>query len=89
MRFRDLSPDRTTNKFKVGDKVYVFSGKDPSSDYVIRAIITSIEDSSGYNLRAFKKDLPGIYMFNIWDYDLVPRTSNKLLTIEELRNMPE
>lgn len=65
----------TTNNFKPGDKVHVVPS-DPESSffpYCIRATVTGISEKSGYDLRAFQSDLPGIYMFNIWDKDLVPR----------------
>lgn len=43
-------------------------------DYCIRATVTEITtDGWGYHLRAFREDLPGIYMFNMWDKDLQPR----------------
>jgi hypothetical protein len=78
----------TTDKFKVGDKVYVGSDS-PNSVFknYIRATITEIDKGKwGYHLRAFKQDLPGIYMFNIWDKDLLPRTdkANKPLTQRNL-----
>jgi len=68
----------TTNKFKPGDKVYVDPGKpaDVFKNYV-RATVTEICPRWGYHLRAFEKDLPGIYMFNIWDKDLIPRTDKR------------
>jgi hypothetical protein len=66
----------TTDKFKVGDKVYVDPGK-PTFAFTnyIRATVTEIStDGWGYHLRAFEQDLPGIFMFNIWDKDLLSRT---------------
>lgn len=79
-----LAKWHTTDKFKVGDKVYVDPGK-PTFAFknYIRATVTEVTtDGWGYHLRAFEQDLPGIYMFNIWDKDLLPRTnkSNKPLT---------
>ncbi len=74
-----------TNDFKVGDKVYV----DPGDTFVfknyIRATVTEVStDGWGYHLRAFQQDFPGIYMFNQWDKDLLPRTgkANKPLLAE-------
>lgn len=66
-----------TDKFKVGDKVHVVPLTPTFSKYCIRAVVTEANDDGfGYRLRAFKKDLPGIYMFNIWDKDLQPRSGN-------------
>ena len=76
MRYDSKPKEKTTTKFKVGDKVHVDS--DGFAEYFgfhIRAIITEIDPKLGYLLRAFQKDLPGIYMFNVWDCDLTPRTS--------------
>lgn len=59
---------KTTINFKVGDKVYVLPEK-PTFPFknCIRATVTEVRDDGfGYSLRAFKKDLPGIYMFNIF-----------------------
>lgn len=65
----------TTTKFKVDDKVYVVPLTFTSFEYCIRATVTEVgDDGHGYRLRAFASDLPGIYMFNIWDKDLAPRT---------------
>lgn len=65
----------TTNNFNVGDKVYVKPSEHSIFDNCIRATVTEIStDGWGYHLRAFKKDLPGIFMFNMWDKDLLPRT---------------
>lgn len=74
----------TTNQFQVGDKVYVDPGKPYCGTFknYIRATITEAGDEKwGYHLRAFQQDLPGIYMFNIWDKDLLLRKdkSNKKL----------
>ena len=64
----------TTKKFKVGDKVYVVPLTPTIMDTCIRATVTEVGDPKwGYHLRAFESDLPGIYMFNIWDKDLQPR----------------
>ena len=50
---------------------------DPDALY-IRAIITEIDNTGwGYQLRAFQQDLPGIYMYNVWDVDLIPRKNGK------------
>jgi hypothetical protein len=69
----------TTDKFKVGDKVYVVSGW-PCETYHIRATVTEVStDGWGYHLRAFRQDLPGLFLFNIWDKDLIPRTGRKQL----------
>ena len=79
---------KTNTQYKVGDKVYVHPciGEESSFfKYYIRATITDLDERFGYLLRAFKEDLPGIYMFNIWDVDLLPRSdkSNKLLPPED------
>lgn len=67
---------RTANKFKVGDKVHVDPGEYSGFEHYIRATITKVEnDEKGYWLRAFGKDLPGIWMFNVWDKDLTTRSS--------------
>lgn len=60
----------TTDKFKVGDKVYVVPLTPTMMPTCIRAIVTEVDKERGYFLRAFTRDLPGIYMFNIWDKDL-------------------
>lgn len=66
----------TTKKFKVGDKVYVVPLTHTTIPNCIRATVTEVGDPRwGYHLRAFESDLPGIYMFNMWDKDLEPRTS--------------
>ncbi len=66
----------TTDKFKVGDKVYVVPLTHTTIDTCIRATVTEVgTDDWGYRLRAFESDLPGIYMFNMWDKDLEPRVS--------------
>lgn len=74
---------KTTKNFKVGDKVYVDPGKPTHAfENYIRGTITEIStDGWGYHLRAFEEDLPGIFMFNQWDYTLLPRTdkANKRL----------
>jgi hypothetical protein len=68
----------TTKKFKVGDKVYVVPTTHTTIPTCIRATVTEVNDDGwGYRLRAWESDLPGIYMFNIWDKDLEPRTSKK------------
>jgi len=68
----------TTNKFKVGDKVYVKPGEFSLIKDYIRATVTETGDPKwGYHLRAFTQDLPGIFMFNMWDKDLIPRTGKK------------
>lgn len=77
---------KTTSRFSVGDKVYVAHQdscyecgklKDTYTVFTnhIRATITEIDDRWGYHLRAFRQDLPGIYMYNVWDYQLSPRIS--------------
>jgi hypothetical protein len=65
-------------KYKVGDKVYVHPGESSRVCY-IRATITELDDGvfGGYELRAFEQDLPGIFMFNVWDDELLPRDSKK------------
>jgi hypothetical protein len=64
----------TTKKFKVGDKVHVVPTDKTLIPYCIRATVTEVNDDGwGYRLRAFESDLPGIYMFNMWDKDLEPR----------------
>lgn len=66
----------TTKKFKVGDKVYVVPLTPTFIPNCIRAVVTEVgTDKWGYHLRAFESDLPGVYMFNMWDKDLEPRTS--------------
>lgn len=68
----------TTNDFKVGDKVYVKPSEPAIFRDFIRARVTEIStDGWGYHLRAFTQDLPGIFMFNQWDKDLIPRDSKK------------
>lgn len=68
----------TTKNFKVGDKVYVVPTSSTIIPTCIRAIVTEVNDDGwGYRLRAWESDLPGIFMFNIWDKDLEPRTSKK------------
>ena len=76
----------TTKKFKVGDKVYVVPSTPTTVKYCIRATITEIgKDGWGYRLRAFKSDLPSIYMFNAWDKDLQIRVNkSKKTTPKEL-----
>lgn len=71
----------TTDKFKVGEKVYVVPGEPSILKTCIRATITEIDEKWGYHLRAFKQDLPAIFLFNIWDKDLMPRTgkANKIV----------
>ena len=69
---------QTTCDFKVGDKVYVnpgnrVEGGEEHFECYIRAKITGIDEKQGYLLKAFKQDLPGVYMYNIWDKDLIPR----------------
>jgi hypothetical protein len=69
---------RKTEKFKVGDKVYVVSTSPTLMKDCIRAVVTEIgDDGWGYRLRAFEQDLPGIYMFNMWDKDLQIRVGKK------------
>lgn len=73
-------------KFKKGDWVYVCPERPVCSiTHFIRAIITEDDPDPewGYRLRAFKQDLPGIWMFNIWDQDLMPRTSKAMLKIPD------
>lgn len=75
--------EKTNQKFKVGDKVHVHAGEYTETyKHYIRATITGIDEKMGYLLRAFEKDLPGIYMFNVWDSQLVYRTgkARKLFT---------
>lgn len=69
----------TVNKFKVGDKVYVVPLFRPSVSMTncIRAVVTDVDEKYGYWLRAFRKDNPGIHMYNIWDKDLETRTNKK------------
>jgi len=68
----------TTNNFKVGDKVYVVPVTYTTFNYCIRATVTEVStDKWGYDLRAFESDLPAIFMFNMWDKDLIPRTDKK------------
>jgi len=84
-----LTPENCTcAQFKIGDKVYVHPGEGSYSfKHYLRATIDDIGNCyipnipKCYLLRAFKQDLPGLYMFNIWDCDLIPRKdkSNKIL----------
>jgi len=68
----------TIKNFKVGDKVYFVPLTYTSMENCIRATVTEVNDDGwGYRLRAFQSDLPGIYMFNIWDKDLQPRVGKK------------
>ena len=68
----------TTSKFQVGDKVHVLPTGPTRMKTCIRATITEVgSDGWGYRLRAFKRDLPGIYLFNIWDFELVPRLDRR------------
>jgi hypothetical protein len=69
-----LSRYRVSKNFKVGDKVYVEPDRPTRVfEHYIRATVTSVDEKKGYELRAFKEDLPGIYMFNIWDRNLILR----------------
>lgn len=76
---------KTNTKFKVGDKVYVYPGKYSSFKFYIRATITDIDNTlyGGYFLKAFEKDLPGIWMFNIYDRDLIIRYNKTNKSIDE------
>jgi hypothetical protein len=68
----------TIKNFKVGDKVYVVPLTHTLMKSCIRATVTEVNDDGwGYRLRAFESDLPGIYMFNMWDKDLQPRVGKK------------
>ncbi len=68
----------TTKNFKVGDKVYVVPLTCTLMKSCIRATVTEVNDDGwGYRLRAFESDLPGIYMFNMWDKDLQTRVGKK------------
>ncbi len=68
----------TTKNFKIGDKVYVVPLTFTIIKNCIRATVTEINDDGwGYRLRAFESDLPGIFMFNMWDKDLCPRIGKK------------
>lgn len=70
----------TTKNFNVGDKVYVVPLTFTTCKNCIRATVTEVNDDGwGYRLRAFESDLPGIYMFNMWDKDLRPRVGKKNL----------
>jgi hypothetical protein len=87
---------RTNENFKPGDHVYVipdtntrdyYRQHEPNSKktkeklHYIRATVTDLdENNQGYNLRAFAADCRGIYMFNQWDRDLIPR-EGKLKTL--------
>lgn len=71
---------RTTKNFKVGDKVYVVPLMPTTIPTCIRARVEEVgTDGWGYRLRAFQSDLPGIFMFNMWDKDLKPRTSKAVM----------
>lgn len=70
-----LNSERTLLKFKVGDKVHVLPQWPTSMHYCIRAVITDVDDC--YHLKAFLQDLPGVWMFNIYDKDLIPRINKK------------
>lgn len=68
--------ERTIERFNPGDKVYVVPTEFTFFPNCIRATVTEKNDDGwGYRLRAFESDLPGIFMFNIWDKDLQPRES--------------
>ncbi len=70
----------TTKNFKVGDKVYVVPLTHTLMETCIRARVIEVgNDGWGYRLRAFENDLPGIYMFNMWDKDLIPRVGKKVM----------
>lgn len=76
--------DREIKKFKVGDKVYVVPTGFTTFKYCIRAVVTEVNDDGwGYRLKAFLKDLPGVYMFNMWDKDLEPRVGKALKPVPE------
>jgi len=71
-------------KFKIGQKVYV-DPRGPEKNYTMfknyfRAIVTGV-DESGYSLKAFKQDCPGIWMGNVTEDCLLYRKdkSNKKL----------
>ena len=77
----------TTNNFKVGDKVYVKPSEPDCGLFpnCIRATVTETGDPRwGYHLRAFQQDLPVIYMFNMWDKDLIPRTNKANKPVKEI-----
>ncbi len=66
----------TTKNFKVGDKVYIVPLTTTFFPNCVRATVMEVgDDGWGYRLRAFESDCPGIWMFDQWDKDLVPRTS--------------
>lgn len=65
---------KTANSFKRGDKVYIYPGKCNHFTHYIRATVVDVDDK-GYLLKSFQQDLPGIWTFNVWDIDLIPRTS--------------
>ena len=70
----------TTKNFKVGDKVHVVPLTFTTCKTCIRATVIEVNDDGwGYRLRAFESDLPGIFMFNIWDKDLRSRVGKKSL----------
>lgn len=72
--------------YKVGDNVHVRSD-DPRSTHNIRAVVTKVTTNGlGYMLRAFQQDLPGIYMFNMWDRELVPRTGKARLPFKRMKS---
>ena len=76
----------TTNNFKIGDKVYVKPSEPVIFRDYIRATVTEVgDDGWGYHLRAFEQDLPAISLFNIWDKDLIHRTSKKKKFLPEDR----
>lgn len=81
----------TTVKYKPGDKVYVIPSERGMSifPHCIRATVTGISKDSktGYDLRAFASDLPGIFMFNIWDKDLLPRVGKAKLPVSKLEKV--
>lgn len=63
-----------TEKFKVGDKVHVVPTTPTTMEYCIRAVVLEVDGTlEGYFLRAFLKDLPGIFIAFKWDKDLEPR----------------
>ena len=65
--------EKTNNKFKPGDKVYLKPKNWSGLSCYIRATVQEPSDNVGYLLKAFKEDCRGIWMFNFWDHEMLPR----------------
>lgn len=90
MREQKPKIEKKTQNFKIGDKVHVAPNK-PSHcrTCYIRAVVTKVgDDKDGYELEAFEEDLPGIYMFNVWDALLLPRIDENTKPLPDNWNDP-